>query len=342
MKFRPGDKVKFLNDIGGGTVVSIIDTKKVLVEIDDGFEIPVLISDLVPEGGNYFKDEPEEEVKAEVPQKPVKPANQAELNKITPVNQEEEIMFALMTKEQGSDLYTYLINNSSYNLHYSISTRNENENLLFDHGTLDSGLKIQLRKFLPENINAVIRFDVQVILYKPAFFTLRDTVNISVFIKPDEIYTGKLLEDNDFFEKKAALFPVINLKKKKVSDALISSDISKLFAGTATPPKVKKDMVQKNRGDEPEEVDLHIEEIMDNYEKLEPGEILETQMARFKTALETAIIHKTKRIVFIHGIGNGQLKHKIRKTLEDQYPDLQYQDASFREYGYGATMVIIK
>ena len=94
--------------------------------------------------------------------------------------------------------------------------------------------------------------------------------------------------------------------------------------------------------DEIEEVDLHIQTLVESHEDMKPGEILEVQMSRFTTALEGAIRAKSRKLVFIHGVGNGRLKHKIRKTIEREYPRLQYQDASFKEYGYGATMVIIK
>ena len=65
-----------------------------------------------------------------------------------------------------------------------------------------------------------------------------------------------------------------------------------------------------------EEVDLHIQELVEHDENLSAGEILDIQMSRFTTALEGAIRGKTKKIVFIHGVGNGRLKHKLRKTLE--------------------------
>jgi hypothetical protein len=48
-----------------------------------------------------------------------------------------------------------------------------------------------------------------------------------------------------------------------------------------------------------------------------------------------------RKIVFIHGVGNGKLKLEIRRSLDRDYPQLKYQDASFQEYGYGATMVIL-
>ena len=47
MKFKTGDKVRFLNSTGGGTVVKEINAFMVSVEIEDGFEIPTLTSELV-------------------------------------------------------------------------------------------------------------------------------------------------------------------------------------------------------------------------------------------------------------------------------------------------------
>ena len=70
--------------------------------------------------------------------------------------------------------------------------------------------------------------------------------------------------------------------------------------------------------------------------------MLEVQLGRFRNELETAIANGTRRIVFIHGIGNGTLKQELRKELSTKYKKYYFQDASFKEYGYGATMVILK
>ncbi|HYX08752.1 MAG TPA: Smr/MutS family protein, partial [Bacteroidales bacterium] len=97
----------------------------------------------------------------------------------------------------------------------------------------------------------------------------------------------------------------------------------------------------KNKPGQVEEVDLHIQEIVDDYTGMSNGEIINIQLARFTTSLEGAIRNNVKKIVFIHGVGNGKLKYELRKILDNKYPHLRYQDASFREYGYGATLVVI-
>lgn len=42
-----GDKVRFLNDVGGGTITGFQGKDLVLVADEDGFEIPTLITEVV-------------------------------------------------------------------------------------------------------------------------------------------------------------------------------------------------------------------------------------------------------------------------------------------------------
>ncbi len=89
------------------------------------------------------------------------------------------------------------------------------------------------------------------------------------------------------------------------------------------------------------EVDLHIENLVDLPKKLEPGQIVETQLRVFERMLEKAIEQRKRKAIFIHGVGQGVLRAEIRKLLE-YYPNVIVQDASYKEYGYGATEVVIR
>lgn len=91
-----------------------------------------------------------------------------------------------------------------------------------------------------------------------------------------------------------------------------------------------------------EEVDLHIQHIMDDYSYLSSGAIVEIQLARFRTSLTGAIKAGQNKIVYIHGKGAGKLKSDIVRIIDNEYPRCRHQDASFAEYGYGATLIIIK
>ena len=47
MEFKIGDKVKFLNEQGGGVVSEILNKKIVKLITDDGFEIPYFVHTLL-------------------------------------------------------------------------------------------------------------------------------------------------------------------------------------------------------------------------------------------------------------------------------------------------------
>ena len=55
MKFKPGQKVVFLNEVGGGIVQSINDQGQYLVEDADGFTQRYLESQLAPVLGEDYK-----------------------------------------------------------------------------------------------------------------------------------------------------------------------------------------------------------------------------------------------------------------------------------------------
>lgn len=89
------------------------------------------------------------------------------------------------------------------------------------------------------------------------------------------------------------------------------------------------------------EVDLHIEALSEHPERLTDIEKHELQKRYFRTCLNHAIMHKVKKVVFIHGVGRGVLKTEIQREL-DQYDNIQYVDAPASLYGSGATEVFIK
>jgi len=89
------------------------------------------------------------------------------------------------------------------------------------------------------------------------------------------------------------------------------------------------------------EVDLHIEELIEDYSQKENYELLHIQLDFFSKMLKSAIENKFKKIIFIHGVGNGRLKQEMILKIRNEYPELKYQDASYFRYGKGATEIII-
>ena len=87
---------------------------------------------------------------------------------------------------------------------------------------------------------------------------------------------------------------------------------------------------------------MHINELLDSTAGMNSFDILNYQLGVVRKTLDENLKHKGKRIVFIHGKGEGVLRNAISQELRRKYPRCLSQDASFQKYGFGATMVIIK
>lgn len=345
MKLRIGDKVKFLYDTGHGEVSAIIDKEKVMVSTEDGFDVPFLASELVRYGEmeNRKLSGAEEGEEMEFPKNtdPLVSSEPPMDHDEYPV-EDEGIVFALTLDKRHRDITSYLVNSSSYHLFYVVTRNISGEDHLLAKGTLEYDTKIRLVKLVPSQIDEEWDIRINLLFWNHSFFRPVKPVSKNIRIGFQEIRNGTLFIENDFFEEDAAIFGIYSFREKTDGkyDSISLEDLKSIL-NEKERKEEKRIAAKALKEPSIEEVDLHIESIVDEYRDLSNGEILELQMSRFTTSLETALIHKSRRIVFIHGVGNGKLKHEIRRTLERKYPDLKYQDASFKEYGYGATMVII-
>ncbi|GAA0872204.1 hypothetical protein GCM10009117_13510 [Gangjinia marincola] len=88
------------------------------------------------------------------------------------------------------------------------------------------------------------------------------------------------------------------------------------------------------------EIDLHIEKLVDRYKGMSNFDILNLQLDTAKRQLEFAIKKRLRKIVFIHGVGEGVLKSEL-ETLFRRYDNIRFYEADHRVYGLGATEVYI-
>lgn len=89
-------------------------------------------------------------------------------------------------------------------------------------------------------------------------------------------------------------------------------------------------------------VDLHIEDLVDSHVGFSNSQILNIQLSHFNRELNVAIRSKIKKLIVIHGVGEGVLKSAIRKELMEHYYQYEFHDASYRDYGYGATEINLR
>lgn len=106
--------------------------------------------------------------------------------------------------------------------------------------------------------------------------------------------------------------------------------------------KVQAKMARQQQKNEIVEVDLHAHEILETTKGMDAKAIKDYQLSVFTRTMDEHIREKGRKIVFIHGKGEGVLRKAIIDTLKDKYKQCEYQDASFQQYGFGATMVIVK
>ncbi|OQX97603.1 MAG: hypothetical protein B6I24_08175 [Bacteroidetes bacterium 4572_128] len=116
MDFQIGDKVRFLDDTGGGKIARIED-KVIYVSLEEGFEIPYLENELI----NTEEKKPDRKIFVREKIKP--PEKKIEIIKKKSNNNEINIFFAFIPKEEDianfDNLDVYLINDSNYNLLYN-------------------------------------------------------------------------------------------------------------------------------------------------------------------------------------------------------------------------------
>jgi hypothetical protein len=379
MHLRKGDRVKFLNDTGGGIITEITDSKMAMVMTADGFEMPVPVAELIlvessgsgsqqdqnsrypgsgeehgsgSQGSHYdearlgnSRQENEQATDAGFPDHAYRYPGGTDSPGATGDNEgisrgiaERNLLFALVETQGPGMLDAWLINDSSFNVLYNILIKQDELYSTMKAGIIEADTKIFLNSFSRERINAFVSFRVQAIFFRKGFYNPLPPSQKEFSIDPMELFGTGFISGNDFFEEDAAIIPVMSDSREREIKKIAQQEITRIMT-REKPPDKKKDKIADPST---EEVDLHIEELIDDHSGLSGREVLEIQMSRFTTALEGAIKGRTKRIVFIHGIGNGKLKFEIRRTLDKKNPRLKYQDASFLEYGYGATMVIIR
>lgn len=87
------------------------------------------------------------------------------------------------------------------------------------------------------------------------------------------------------------------------------------------------------------EVDLHIGNLVDSTAGMDNAAMLRHQMDVFRQTMQNYRHRSGQKVVFIHGKGEGVLRKAIIDELKLRYPYCTWQDASFQQYGFGATQV---
>ncbi len=345
---KKGDKVRFLNAVGGGTITQIVGST-VYVEDEDGFEIPTPANEVVviaeekssaqsQSARTYFDDAPK---KAEPVKEVVSVIRETESG--IQSNDTPHIVLSFLKADRGNsgDLELYVVNDSPLYAYFTIGQVSEDgkKSEPIYRKELIAHEKALIGRFNPQRIDNRL-WQCQAILFHPtATYKPYDPISRDIRIKSTRFFKNNSFVENDYFDDKAVSYDVTSDDLESQIEKLTEHDMHSVISEKERKEQQK---LSKKTINDLIEVDLHIEQILDSTAGMSNGEIIQVQLARFEHIMQENADRKGQRIVFIHGVGNGRLKSEVIKLLERKYKKTQYQDASFKEYGYGATLVTIK
>ena len=282
-----GDKVRFLNDIGGGTI-SRIDKKQnlVYVEDEDGFEIPVLTHECVVVNSvkaNNFPVAPEVKIAAPTPQLVVDKYVAPSALKPEPVyetSEGEELCTVLafvpqnMKEIQSTALDCILINDSNYFLFYNIATNVNGVATSIANGTIEPNMQEIFYTLSKDELNDWAKLLVQIIPFKQdKAYTPQRAIDIDVRLNPVKFYKLHSFQSNEYMNEKAMIVDLLNERNKHTMANISAESIKQAMCekniDTPTPSKKKSSQSQSNII----EVDLHINALLDSTAGLERADM---------------------------------------------------------------------
>ena len=353
-KMQVGDTIRFLNTVGGGIVKGFQNKNIVIVEDEHGFDFPVLITECIVV--RSAENEKLENVKVEEEDLDAKSATNApqvidieddEIEETAGGNKITTCLLYLPTDIKAlstTNFECFFVNDSNYYLFINYMSRTNNSWQSRYNGLIEPNTKLFLEEFSKADLNDLEQVSVQYVAFKHNKpYGFKAPVSVELRIDTVKFYKLHSFKENDYFEDDAQVY-YITRKDIPERDMLISNeDIQKIIRekeGPSRRPRIQR--IAKKEKDDILEVDLHINELLDTTAGMSNKEMLDYQMSKFREVMNENKNKKRQKIVFIHGKGDGVLKNEITKAIRKEYKKTDYQDASFQEYGFGATMVIIK
>lgn len=356
-KFQVGDKVNFLNATGGGTVKRIIDTRMVEVTIEDGFDIPVLMSDLVLD----FRSQPDrrqqivDNIQKEIQQKQIieekenDDARRSALRRFGRNAEEEGLYLAFVPQDQQwlltGLLDVVLVNHTEADALYSFNIKENDKYINVDYGSVAPHSKVVIESVSREDIEFWCEGYIQVILTQEESDFVYHPLHAPFSLRSNRFFKdGSYVESGVLGEKAVMikLSSVIALKGTDTDFTKLMKDDNKKTITSGNKLLKEKAAIDRHQTAPGEAiVDLHIGELVDNISGMSSNDIFRIQINYFKKMLESAITNEYDKVTFIHGVGNGVLKNAIIEELKN-YENTSNRMASIIKFGVGAIDVMIR
>ena len=358
MAIKVGDIVRFLNSVGGGKVTRI-DGQIAYVD-EDGFETPVLLREcvVVTSGDTFYKSEVRNKPAPPSPPAdeplPPSPAPQPALPALeeTPEGELLNIVLAFepadIKKLSRTSFDAYLVNDSNYYIYTVISSRADDHDkwtVRFD-GLIEPAVQEFVFELNAEDLPDVDRLSVQIIPFKrDSAYARKAPVDFQQKLDTTKFARLHCFDKNPYFDAEVLAVQIVKDDKVQGRFEPKADEIKEAVEKQKMVERPRKrTAVSKpaNRRPEKIEVDLHAGELLDTLNGLSKADILNYQVDTFRRVMDENLKFPGTKIVFIHGKGEGVLRQAIMKELNYRYKGHDVADASFREYGFGATQVTIR
>lgn len=369
---KPGDTVRYLNAVGGGKITRI--EGQIAYVDEDGFETPVLLKELVVvmPAGHERKESPAKLMFDQKAVDAVKARDKADRDKsamtkdITPAPEPQPVCVEetrhgekinLLLAFEPADIKTLsstsfaavLVNDSNYFLSFAFLTRAASArgwSVAFS-GTVEPNMVIDLANYSHADLPGIEQVAVQAIAWKKdKEFEYKEPVNVRRRLDLKKFYKLHCFRPGVYFETPVLEVPLVRDDIPVSVTAPDPAAIREAMAGAGQAVRKPEKHTRKS-ADNPHkllpliEVDLHIGELLDSTAGMDNAAIKEVQLDAVRKTLTQHSRRLGQKIVFIHGKGDGVLREAVRTLLRREYPACEWQDASFREYGFGATLVTI-
>ena len=355
-KLHVGDRIRFLNSVGGGTVKGFLNKNMVIVEDEFGFDVPVLISECIA-----MEQTNNEKLAAEdnIPQKNEK-TEQKPFPKVDDVLLPQDI--AIETKEgekitvciaylptdtkkiTNTSYEAFLVNDSNYYLFFNYMSRENDVWISRYNGTIEPNTKMFLEEFDSSQLNEIEKVCVQFIAFKHnKSYRFKTPYSVELRIDTTKFYKLHTFQENDYFDESALIYHLVVNDVPEREMLVSAADLQRAIQEKEIASKrPRKQPIKRKKEKDIIEVDLHIDQLLDTTAGMTNADILQYQLSKFNQVMQENRSRKNRKIVFIHGKGNGVLKNALLNEFKRKYKSCYIQDASFKEYGFGATMITIR
>lgn len=341
--------MRFLNAVGGGKVVRI--SGDIAYVDEDGFETPVLVRECVVIA--HAQDAEMAKTKSTDPRPKAfaKETGPSAPVKIPVIERANGDVLNLVLGFEASDLKSLsrssfdavLVNDSNYYVYLAVLSRSADDSqwTLRFAGEVEPNIQEFIFELNTADLAAFDRVKVQYLAYKKdKGFEAKTPGECEIKIDTTKFAKLHCFRPNPYFDVPVIAFDIA-VKDATPVDFLEAIRNSGAPKKESAQPKKSSKPAAVRRNDEIV-VDLHVSELFDNVNGLSNSDILNAQLDRFEEVMKANLRNVGQKIVFIHGKGEGVLRQAILKELNHRYKGHDVQDASFQEYGFGATQVTIR